>query len=50
MQVPETFARGTLRLSLGPKTTADDVDRAATIIADAAQRQWDSKAKKAASQ
>jgi cysteine desulfurase len=40
MQIPETFARGTLRLSLGPKTKAKDVDEAATIIADAIQKQW----------
>jgi cysteine desulfurase len=39
MQVPEEFARGTLRLSLGPKTTAEDVDQAADIISQAALRQ-----------
>jgi cysteine desulfurase len=39
MQVPEEFARGTLRLSLGPKTTAEDVDKAADIISQAALRQ-----------
>lgn len=42
MQVPMEFARGTLRLSVGPKTTVDEIDRAAAIIADAAKRQWSS--------
>lgn len=42
MNVPMEFARGTLRLSVGPKTTAQEVDRAATIIADAVKRQWES--------
>jgi cysteine sulfinate desulfinase/cysteine desulfurase-like protein len=37
MQVPESFVRGTLRLSLGPLTTTDNVDRAAVIIAGAVQ-------------
>ena len=41
MQVPEEFARGTLRLSLGPTTTADDVDRAAMIIAEGVKKQWE---------
>eukprot|EP00980_Cylindrotheca_fusiformis_P024581 scaffold12116_cov125-Cylindrotheca_fusiformis.AAC.8 len=40
MQVPETFARGTVRLSLGPKTKAKDVDDAVTIIVDAVRNQW----------
>lgn len=39
MNVPLEFARGTLRLSLGPKTTAEDVDRAAAILVKAAQAQ-----------
>jgi cysteine desulfurase len=39
MQVPETYARGTLRLSVGPTTTTDDVDRAAAILAKEAQNQ-----------
>jgi cysteine desulfurase len=39
MQVPETFARGTLRLSVGPTTTSDDVDRAAAIIVREAKNQ-----------
>lgn len=43
MNVPMEFARGTLRLSVGPKTTAEEVDRAAAIIADATKRQWESK-------
>jgi cysteine desulfurase len=43
MNVPLEFARGTLRLSVGPKTTTEEVDRAAVIIADAAKRQLESK-------
>jgi cysteine desulfurase len=43
MNVPMEFARGTLRLSVGPRTTPQDIDRAATIIADAVRRQWESK-------
>lgn len=39
MQVPETYARGTLRLSVGPTTTADEVDRASKILAKEAQNQ-----------
>ncbi len=45
MDVPMEFARGTLRLSVGPKTTVEEVDQAALIIADAAKRQWESKDK-----
>lgn len=45
MKVPDAFARGTLRLSLGPKTTPQDVDRAANIIADAAKKQWKANSK-----
>jgi len=33
MQIPEEFARGTLRLSVGPRTTEAEVDRAAELIA-----------------
>jgi cysteine desulfurase len=33
MEVPTEYARGTLRLSLGPTTTADEIDKAASIIA-----------------
>lgn len=43
MQVPEDFARGTLRLSLGPKSTAADMDRAALIIAEGVKKQLDSR-------
>ena len=32
MQVPEEYARATVRLSVGPKTTMDQVDRAAVIL------------------
>lgn len=39
MGVPIEYARGTLRLSLGPGTTARDVTTAASIIADAAKKQ-----------
>ena len=40
MKVPESFARGTLRLSVGPATTAADIDEASEIIARAARAQW----------
>jgi cysteine desulfurase len=43
MQVPDEFARGTLRLSLGPTTRATDVDRAAAIIAEGVKKQLDSR-------
>lgn len=43
MQVPENFARGTLRLSLGPRSTAPDMDRAALIIAEGVKKQLDSR-------
>ena len=33
MNVPTEYAKGTLRLSIGPSTTADEIDRATTIIA-----------------
>lgn len=39
MNVPMEFARGTLRLSVGPKTTVEEVIRAADLIAQAARRQ-----------
>lgn len=39
MQVPDSFARGTLRLSIGPLTTIDEIDNASRIIADAAKEQ-----------
>ncbi|GKY99196.1 hypothetical protein MPSEU_000875000 [Mayamaea pseudoterrestris] len=41
MRVPIEFARGTLRLSLGPFLTERDVDRAAEIIAAQAKRQME---------
>jgi cysteine desulfurase len=50
MQVPEDFARGTLRLSLGPSTTEEDIRRAAAIIAVGVQRQWESKQNEASPQ
>ncbi|KAI2506365.1 Aminotransferase class-V [Fragilaria crotonensis] len=34
MKVPTEYAQGTLRLSIGPSTNPDEIDRAATIIAD----------------
>jgi cysteine desulfurase len=40
MNVPDDWARGTVRLSLGPHTTADEVDRAAVYLAEAVQHQW----------
>ena len=43
MSVPEPFIRGTLRLSLGPATTSQDIDRASQIISDAVQKQWQQK-------
>jgi cysteine desulfurase len=39
MGVPLEYARGTLRLSLGPKTSAGDVTLAASIIAHEAKKQ-----------
>lgn len=39
MKVPETFARGTLRLSVGPTTSAKQIDQAVQIIAKAALEQ-----------
>lgn len=39
MNVPEEFARGTLRLSVGPKTTAKDIDKTAIILVEAAKKQ-----------
>ncbi len=40
MKVPESFARGTLRLSVGPGTTVEDIDEASEILAAAARAQW----------
>ena len=39
MNVPPEFAVGTLRLSVGPDTTEEDVDRAASVIVEEARRQ-----------
>ena len=33
MKVPTEYAQGTLRLSIGPSTKAEEIDRAATLIA-----------------
>lgn len=41
MKVPGDFARGTLRLSVGPKTTAEEVDQAVAVIVKAALEQHD---------
>ena len=45
MQIPEDWARGTIRLSVGPSTTPKEVDRAAAYIAHAVQRQWNENTK-----
>ena len=39
MQVPDEYARATVRLSVGPKTTVDQVNRAADIIIDQVLKQ-----------
>ena len=39
MDVPEEYAKGTLRLSVGPTTSTEDVDRAAAIIVEEAKKQ-----------
>lgn len=39
MHIPDNIARGTVRLSLGPSTTADEVDRAAELLLRAVERQ-----------
>ncbi|MEY2437882.1 MAG: cysteine desulfurase, partial [Acidimicrobiaceae bacterium] len=36
--VPRALARGSLRLSLGPTTTGDDIDRALAVIPPAVDR------------
>jgi cysteine desulfurase len=38
MGVPTEWAKGTLRLTTGRMTTAQEVDRAATVIVAAAQK------------
>jgi cysteine desulfurase len=40
MKVPISFARGTLRLSVGPTTTIEEIDEASEIISKAAKVQW----------
>ena len=39
MKVPDSFARGTLRLSVGPKTMPEEIEQAAVLIARAAIEQ-----------
>ena len=39
MKVPEEYARGTLRLSVGPGTTEEEVDGAVDILVGAARKQ-----------
>jgi cysteine desulfurase len=41
MHIPEDWAKGTIRLSVGPSTTAKEIDQAAIHIANAVRRQWD---------
>jgi cysteine desulfurase len=43
MKVPMEFAAGTLRLSVGPTTTKEDIDQAADIICQEAKRQLSNK-------
>ena len=38
MRVPKDFAFGTLRLSVGRRTTDSEVDEAAALVADALER------------
>jgi len=42
MKVPEEFALGTLRLSVGPTTTSEDIERAAALIVSTAKAQLSS--------
>jgi len=44
MNVPMSFAKGTIRLSVGVGTTESDVDAASTVIAREVRRQWESEA------
>jgi cysteine desulfurase len=39
MNVPLEFARGTLRISVGPDTTQDDIDAASKVIIEEVKRQ-----------
>ena len=50
MGVPEEFARGTLRLSVGPDTRQDDVDEASRIIINEVERQLKKKSESEQSQ
>ena len=43
MNVPTEYAKGTLRLSIDPSTTADEIDRAVTIIANQVKLERQSK-------
>jgi cysteine sulfinate desulfinase/cysteine desulfurase-like protein len=38
MDIPESFAKGTLRLTCGPKITPDEIDKAAMTIADIVEK------------
>ncbi len=40
MSVKEEFGLGTLRISLGRHTTADDIDKAVPIIVNAVKKAW----------
>ena len=40
MNVPLEWAKGTLRLTTGRHTTADDIDRAVQVISEAVKRSW----------
>jgi cysteine desulfurase len=40
MKVPPAWAMGTIRLSVGRSTTAEEVDQAVVIIAEAVCRHW----------
>jgi cysteine desulfurase len=40
MKVPIEYARGTIRLSIGPTTTEDDIRKAVSILSTAVRRQW----------
>ena len=37
--MPDEFARGTLRLSVGPHSSSDEIDRASDIIIAEAKKQ-----------
>eukprot|EP00536_Pseudo-nitzschia_multiseries_P017507 jgi/Psemu1/299487/fgenesh1_pm.1592_\ len=50
MGVPLDFARGTLRLSVGPGTTVAEIDAAAEILTGAALAQWEEEENRTAAQ